>query len=429
MTDAKKGKQDEKKEVSNAQTATLHLQGKEYQLPIVVGSENEVAIDVTSLRAQSGAITIDPGYVNTGSCFSEISYIDGDAGILRYRGYPIEELAESASYDEVIYLLIHGELPTPEQLKKMQDQINGYSCIDPRIDSIIESFPKSTHPMAALVATTSVLDGFADWGEDLDEDTYRILGQFKGIVARIARHYLGQPCIRSRAEGGYVEDFVHMMLGRDDELVVGAMNKLLILHADHEQNCSASTVRMVGSAQATLPASISAGIAALSGPLHGGANQRVIEMLEHIQRDGGDVSTAVLKAKDKASGFKLMGFGHRVYKNLDPRARIVKQIADAVFDQLGIDDKALDIARELEQAALNDDYFVQRKLYPNVDFYSGIIYRTLGIPTDMFTVMFAQGRLPGWIAQWREWVLDPKSRIHRPRQVYTGKTVRSFKKK
>lgn len=407
--------------------AKLTLNGQEYDLPVVVGSEGEVAVDITKLRATSGAITLDPGYGNTGSCLSGVTFIDGEKGILRYRGYPIEDLAENATFDEVMYLLIWGELPTKAQLKEFRGKLAEAGQLPEAVKGQIDSLPPNIHPMAAVSSLTVTLSAYFPSSGDRDSDIINLLAKFKAIVAWSYRRKTGQPYIEPNGSLGYVEDFLTMMFGKADPATVKAMHKLLILHADHEQNCSASTVRMVGSSHADLYATISAGICALWGPLHGGANQAVIEMLEAIERDGGNTEKYVEMAKDKDSGFKLMGFGHRVYKNFDPRARIIKVAADDVLDALGIDDPSLDIAKQLEKAALEDEFFVARKLYPNVDFYSGIIYRALNIPTDFFTVMFALGRLPGWIAQWHELREDPTSRIHRPRQVYVGAGERHTK--
>ena len=405
--------------------AKLSLNGKEYEFPVLVGSEGEVAIDIAALRGQSGAITLDPGYGNTGSCQSAITFIDGEKGILRYRGYPIEELAEKSTFDEVMYLLIWGDKPSADQLAKFRAQLVEHAGLDERVKKHLEALPASTHPMAVISSVLATLSAYYPSTDDRDEDIVRLLAKFKSLVAWSYRRKKGLDYINPDPNLGYVEDFLNMMFGSYDEATVSAMHQLLILHADHEQNCSTSTVRMVGSSHADVYATMAAGVCALWGPLHGGANQAVIEMLEAIQNDGGDVSKYVAMAKDKESGFKLMGFGHRVYKNFDPRARIIKKAADKVLDALGIDDPSLDIAKQLEKVALEDEFFVARKLYPNVDFYSGIIYRALNIPTDFFTVMFALGRMPGWISQWRE-LRDENARIHRPRQVYIGPKQRSF---
>ena len=419
--------------------ATLEINGQKHEFPLITGTENEVAIDIKALRSVTGGITtIDPGYKNTGSCVSAITFLDGEKGILRYRGYSIEELAEKADFLEVAYLLIFGELPTQEQLDKFHSDIKKHSVVDDDIKKILDAFPKSAHPMGVLSSLTSALTAFnpSSVNVDSEEEMYnaivRILGKFPILVAWTMRKKMGLPLDYGSSSLGYVENILQMMFKRPDEnyeqnpILVNALDKLLILHADHEQNCSTSTVRIVGSSHAGLFASLSAGISALWGPLHGGANQAVLEMLEAIKEDGGDTKKYMGKAKDKEDPFRLMGFGHRVYKNFDPRARIIKKAADDVLGDLGVEDPILDIAKGLEKEALEDDYFVKRKLYPNVDFYSGIIYRSMNIPVEMFTVMFALGRLPGWIAQWREMRLN-KEPIGRPRQVYTGETLRSFK--
>ena len=416
-------------------TAKLIVEGKEYELPVVVGTENETGVDITQLRAKSGAITLDPGYGNTGSCQSAITYIDGDKGILRYRGYPIEQVAEHASFVEVCYLLIYGHLPSEAELAAFSDKLTRHSLIHEDMKKFFEGFPQSAHPMAILSSMIASLSAYypdATKEGDADLNIIRLLSKAKTIAAFSYKKSVGQPFIYPQNHLSYTENFMHMMWAVPAEpyevspIVDRALNLLLILHADHEQNCSTSTVRMVGSSDANLFASISAGVCALWGPLHGGANQQVIEMLQQIRDAGGDYRRFVEMAKDKNSGFKLMGFGHRVYKNFDPRARILKQSADEVLSELGVTDPLLDIAKELERVALEDPYFVERKLYPNVDFYSGIIYRAMGIPTDMFTVMFALGRLPGWIAHWKEMVEDKSMRISRPRQIYTGATERDW---
>ncbi|MFT5762323.1 MAG: citrate synthase [Polaribacter sp.] len=419
--------------------ATLKIDGQEFDFPLIKGTENETAIDIKELRAVTGGvITIDPGYKNTGSCESEITFLDGEKGILRYRGYSIEELAEKADFLEVAYLLIFGELPTSEQLKKFQEDICTQSLVDEDIRKIVDAFPKSAHPMGVISSLTSALTAFnpSSVNVDSEEDMYKaivkILGKFPVLVAWTMRKKQGLPLDYGDCNLDYVENTYKMMFKQPNKeyftnkVVVNALNKLLILHADHEQNCSTSTVRIAGSSHAGLFASLSAGISALWGPLHGGANQAVLEMLEAIKEDGGDTKKYMAKAKDKNDPFRLMGFGHRVYKNFDPRAKIIKSAADEVLNDLGVDDPILEIAKGLEQEALNDPYFVERKLYPNVDFYSGIIYRAMGIPVEMFTVMFALGRLPGWIAQWKEMRLG-KEPIGRPRQIYTGENLRSFK--
>jgi citrate synthase len=412
--------------------AKLILDGKEYDLPVIVGSENEPALDTTKLRELTGCVTLDPGYGNTGSCFSAVTFIDGEKGILRYRGYPIEDLAEKSSFLEVAHLLIYGELPTKEQKAKFESSVTNHTLIHEDMKKFFEGYPGSAHPMAILGAMFASLSTYYPdtKKQDLDLDIVRLIAKAPTIAAFSHKKSVGQPFVYPRNDLDYAANFLHMMFAVPSQryevsaAVRDALNLLLILHADHEQNCSTSTVRMVGSSNANIFASMAAGVSALWGPLHGGANQEVIEMLEGIRASGGDAKKAVALAKDKASGFKLMGFGHRVYKNFDPRARILKKAADRVLKDLGVKDPLLDIAKGLEELALADPYFVERKLYPNVDFYSGIIYRAMGIPTDMFTVMFALGRLPGWIAQWKELRDDPKTRIYRPRQIYTGKTLR-----
>ncbi len=417
--------------------ATLEYQGKKYEFPVIEGSENELAIDIKTLRASSGMITIDPGFKNTGSCESAITFLDGEKGILRYRGYSIEELAEKAEFLEVAYLLIFGELPNQEQLANFHKDIKAESHVDEEMKKILDGFPKSAHPMGVLSSLTSALIAFnpASVNVSSEKEMYgaivRILAKFPVLVAWTLRKKKGLPLDYGDDNLGYVENIHKMMFKKPNQeyksnkLVIEALDKLLILHADHEQNCSTSTVRIVGSSHAGLFASLSAGISALWGPLHGGANQAVLEMLEAIEKDGGDTKKYMAKAKDKNDPFRLMGFGHRVYKNFDPRAKIIKKAADDVLGDMGIDDPILEIAKGLEKEALEDQYFVDRKLYPNVDFYSGIIYRALGIPTEMFTVMFALGRLPGWIAQWREMRLKNEP-IGRPRQVYIGENARAF---
>ncbi|WP_400080857.1 citrate synthase [Winogradskyella sp. R77965] len=419
--------------------ATLEINGEKYEFPVVVGTENEVAIDVKSLRgATGGVITLDPGYKNTGSCESAITFLDGEKGILRYRGYSIEELAEKADFLEVAYLLIFGELPTQEQHDKFHEDIKSHSVVDDDIKKILDAFPKSAHPMGVLSSLTSALTAFYPTSVDVNSEEamynsiVRILGKFPVLVAWTMRKKHGLPLDYGDNKLGYVENVLKMMFKspnsdyEQNPILIDALDKLLILHADHEQNCSTSTVRITGSSHAGLFVSLASGISALWGPLHGGANQAVLEMLEAIKEDGGDTKKYMAKAKDKSDPFRLMGFGHRVYKNFDPRAKIIKVAADEVLGDLGVEDPILDIAKGLEKEALEDQYFVDRKLYPNVDFYSGIIYRAMGIPVEMFTVMFALGRLPGWIAQWREMRLR-KEPIGRPRQLYTGETYRAFK--
>jgi len=417
--------------------ATLNLNNKVTVLHLITGSENEVALDISKLRLDANLITIDAGFKNTGSCQSAITFLDGEKGILRYRGYSIEELANKADFLEVAYLLIFGELPTKQQLEKLSDDIKERSIIDEDLRIILNSYPKSAHPMGILSSLTSGLVAFDPSAVDIDddEDMYdailNLLAKIPVLVAWVYRRRKGLPLEYGDTSLGYVENIAKMMFQRpnkeyiQNQTVVSALNKLLILHADHEQNCSTSTVRIVGSSYAGLFASVSAGISALWGRLHGGANQAVIEMLEAINEDGGDTKKYMSKAKDKSDPFRLMGFGHRVYKNFDPRAKIIKVAADEVLKNLGIDDPILDIAKGLEKEALEDQYFVDRKLYPNVDFYSGIIYKALDIPAEMFTVMFALGRLPGWVAHWREMRLR-KEPIGRPRQVYIGENLRSF---
>ncbi len=417
--------------------AILELNGERYEFPLVVGTENEVAIDIKTLRAQTGAVTLDPGYKNTGSCESSITFLNGEKGELRYRGYSIDDLAENASFIQTAYLLIFGEFPTSEQLAKFEADIKAHSEVDSRLLQIVDSFPNSAHPMGILSSVTSALVAFnpSSVNVDSDEDMYKavvsILGRLPILVAYSQRKITNQSYVASDSNLDYIENLCSMMFKKAGEpyvqnpVIVAALNKLLILHADHEQNCSTSTVRIVGSSHAGLYASISAGISALWGPLHGGANQAVLEMLQAISDDGGDTKKYMAKAKDKNDPFRLMGFGHRVYKNFDPRARIIKKAADEVLADLGVSDPILDIAKGLEKEALEDQYFVDRKLYPNVDFYSGIIYRAMGIPVEMFTVMFALGRLPGWIAQWKE-MRSRKEPIGRPRQIYTGDTLRKL---
>ena len=422
-----------------SEIAKLKIGDNSYEFPLIQGSENELAIDIKTLRGvTNGVITIDPGYKNTGACKSAITFLNGEKGVLRYRGYSIEDLAEKADFLEVAYLLIFGELPTKDQLVKFHADIKDKAIVDDDVRKILDAFPKTAHPMGILSSLTSALTAFnpSSVNVDSDEEMYqaivKIMGKLPVLVSWAMRKINGLPLNYGSNSLGYVENVMSMMFSKPNEeytinpIVRDALNKLLILHADHEQNCSTSTVRIVGSSHAGLFASLSAGISALWGPLHGGANQAVLEMLEAIKEDGGDTKKYMAKAKDKNDPFRLMGFGHRVYKNFDPRAKIIKVAADQVLNDLGIDDPILDVAKSLEQEALNDPYFVDRKLYPNVDFYSGIIYRAMGIPVEMFTVMFALGRLPGWIAQWREMRLG-KEPIGRPRQIYTGETLRKFK--
>ncbi len=416
----------------------LSYKGKDFEFPLIEGSEKEKGIDIKSLRSQTGLITYDPGYKNTGSCMSDITFLDGEEGILRYRGYSIEDLCEKASFIEVAFLLIFGDMPSKKELKLFNDEIRKDSLVDEDLKSILKSFPKSAHPMGVLSSLTSGLIAFNPSSVDIESEIeFReaiiiLIAKFPILASWTHRKVKGLPLNYANTSLSYVENIAHMMFKlphqdfKPSPIVVNALNKLLILHADHEQNCSTSTVRIVGSSHAGLFASVSAGISALWGPLHGGANQAVIEMLESIKNDGGDIIKYMDKAKDKNDPFRLMGFGHRVYKNFDPRARIIKKAADEVLDDLGINDPVLEIAKSLEKEALGDQYFINRNLYPNVDFYSGIIYRALGIPTEMFTVMFALGRLPGWIAQWSE-MRKNKEPIGRPRQIYSGSNHRLVK--
>ena len=421
-----------------SKTAILELEGKRYEFPTITGSENETAIDISKLRDLTGAITMDPGYKNSGVCESKITFLDGEEGILRYRGYSIEDLADKANFLEVAYLVIFGELPSKSALLKFETDIRRYSLVNEEMKNIIDGFPKTAHPMGVLASLTSALTAFnpkvVNVENDLEmyEAIVKTMGKFLVLASWTYRKSMGYPLNYYDNTIGYVDNFMQLMFRlptgpySTNPTVVDALDKLFILHADHEQNCSTSTVRMVGSSHAGLFASISAGVSALWGPLHGGANQAVLEMLEEIQKNGGDADKYLAKAKDKEDPFRLMGFGHRVYKNFDPRAKIIKKAADEVLSTLGVNDPILAIAKKLEESALVDDYFISRKLYPNVDFYSGIIYRALGIPTDMFTVLFAIGRLPGWIAQWKE-MRENKEPIGRPRQVYTGYPLRDFK--
>jgi citrate synthase len=421
-----------------AESAELILDGKSYSLPVIEGSEHEKAFDIGKLRDQTGYVTLDSGYKNTGATKSAITFLDGEEGILRYRGYPIEQLAEKSSFLEVAYLLIYGTLPTQAELDNFGNQITKHTLVHEDVRKIFDGFPSAAHPMAILSSLICSLTAFYPESvspdlskEEIDLNVIRLMAKISTIAAWTYKNNMGHPLNYPRNDLDYCSNFLYMMFSFPTEKyeinpkVVSALNKLLILHADHEQNCSTSTVRLVGSANASLYGSVSAGINALWGPLHGGANQEVLEMLQSIQADGGDTAKWVEKAKDKNSGFRLMGFGHRVYKNFDPRAKIIKKAADEVLTALGIEDPLLKIAQELEQAALTDPYFVERKLYPNVDFYSGIIYRAIGIPTEMFTVMFALGRLPGWIAQWKE-MRENKEPIGRPRQIYTGELERDY---
>lgn len=421
-----------------SEIAKLELDGKVYEFPVIEGTENEKAIDISALRAKTGYITIDSGFKNTGSTQSAITFLDGEEGILRYRGYPIEQLAEKAEFLEVAFLLIYGELPTKEEYTKFKDSITKHTLIHEDMKHFFDAYPPKAHPMGILAASLSSLSTF--YPESLDPNRpkeavdltmQRLIAKVPTLAAWAYKNAMRHPVIYPNNKLDYCSNFLHMMFAMPTDnyevnpVVASALNKLLILHADHEQNCSTSTVRIVGSSQANLYTSISAGVSALWGPLHGGANQAVIEMLEAIKADGGDTEKWIAKAKDKDDSFRLMGFGHRVYKNFDPRATIIKKAADDVLTALGVDDPILDIAKKLEKVALEDEYFKARGLYPNVDFYSGIIYRALGIPTEMFTVMFALGRLPGWIAQWKE-MIENKEPIGRPRQVYTGANKRDY---
>ena len=422
-----------------SENAILEVDGKRYEFPVLRGTENEIAIDLKTLRSvTNGIITLDPGYKNTGACKSAITFLDGEKGILRYRGYSIESLAEKSNFLEVAYLVIFGELPTAAQFKKFDDDIKAHSLLNEEMKNIINGFPKVAHPMGMLSSLTSALTAFnpitvnVHSEKDLYNAIVKLLAKFPVLAAWAHSVNQGTPLNYADNSLDYVSNIMQMMFEIPttkyviNPIAVKALDQLLILHEDHEQNCSTSTVRIVGSSEAGLFASISAGVSALWGRLHGGANQAVIEMLEAIQKDGGDVDKYILKAKDPNDSFRLMGFGHRVYKNFDPRAKIIKAAADELLAELNINDPALKIAKHLEEVALKDEYFVSRKLYPNVDFYSGIIYKALGIPSEMFTVMFAIGRLPGWIAQWKEMRLGGEP-IGRPRQLYVGHTERDFK--
>ena len=412
--------------------------GTELDLPLADASEGAAGADISKLLAKTGLVTYDPGFANTASCASAITYIDGDAGILRYRGYPIDELAEHSTFLEVSYLLIYGELPTADELAQFTDKIKIHTLLHEDLKRFFEGFPRDAHPMPVLSSAVSALSTFYQDSlnpfdaEHVDLSTVRLLAKLPTIAAYAYKKSMGQPFLYPDNAIGLVENFLRMTFGfpaepyEADPAVVRALDMLFILHADHEQNCSTSTVRLVGSSQANLFASVSAGINALFGPLHGGANQAVLEMLEDIREDGGDVTTFVQKVKNKEDGVKLMGFGHRVYKNYDPRATVIKKMADEILSAMGKRDNLLDIAMELEGVALSDDYFVERKLYPNVDFYTGLLYRAMGFPTKMFTVLFAIGRLPGWIAQWHEMINDPATKIGRPRQLYTGPVQREY---
>src|SRR5882762_5369591 len=421
-----------------SETAQLKIGDKTYDLPVIGGTEGEKAIDISKLRDQTGYVTLDIGYKNTGATQSSITFLDGELGILKYRGYPIEQLAEKSSFIEVAYLLIYGELPSEQQLTDFQYQISRHTLVHEDMKKFFDGFPSKSHPMGQLSSLICSLSAFypeslksIQTEEELHLSIIKMLAKMATVVSWIYKKSLGHPLIYPQNKYDYVTNFLYMTFGQRteqieiDPVIVSAMNTLLILHADHEQNCSTSTVRIVGSSESNIYASVSAGISALWGPLHGGANQAVIEMLEKIKEDGGDTDKWIAKAKDKNDPFRLMGFGHRVYKNFDPRAKIIKKACDDILEKLGIDDEVLAIAKKLEEVALKDPYFVERKLYPNVDFYSGIIYRALGFPTEMFTVLFALGRLPGWIAQWKE-MKENKEPIGRPRQIYTGDTEREY---
>jgi citrate synthase len=419
----------------SAGTVRIEYEGGSIELPLIKGSEGELAFDITQLRSKTGMITLDPGFGNTGACRSAITFIDGERGILRYRGYPIEELAEKSTFLEVAWLLMHGELPTARELETFADEVTHHTMLHVNFNRFFEGLPKDAHPMPVCAAAVGALATFYQQPEteqSIKDSVTRLIAKMPTIAAYSYKHSIGQPFILPKNALDYCSNFLNMMFATPceeyvvDPVLARAVDLLLILHADHEQNCSTSTVRVVGSSRANLFASIAAGISALWGPLHGGANQEVIEMLEQIEAEGGDVQKFVDRAKDKKDNSRLMGFGHRVYKNFDPRAKILKRSAMEVINKLGVKSRQLEIALKLEEIALKDDYFVSRKLYPNVDFYSGIIYKALGIPVNMFTVMFALGRMPGWIAQWLEMRRDPDTRIARPRQVYVGPTERSY---
>lgn len=418
-----------------SEKAKLIVKDKNIELPIFIGTEGEVAIDITKLRAETGFVTIDSGYMDTGACTSAITFLDGEKGILKYRGYSIEEIAEKSSFLESSYLIFYGKLPTATELKAFETRIASFDEVPEGIKSMIKAFPKDAHPMAILSSNIVSLSAFYNdlCAQDLtpaqkDTAIAQLMGQLKVMAAYAFRHSQGKEFVKSNKNLDYCSDFIHMMTGNDkvDPKVAKALDILLILHVDHEQNCSTSSVRMVGSSKANIFATISAGVDALWGPLHGGANQAVLEMLQEIKESGKGYEAFLAEVKDKNSGSRLMGFGHRVYKNFDPRAKIIKTACDSVLATLGVQDPLLDIAKGLEAVALKDEYFVSRKLYPNVDFYSGIIYRALGIPTNMFTVMFAMGRLPGWMAQWKEMVEQPGFKICRPRQIYIGDTSNKY---
>ncbi|MBB75886.1 MAG: citrate (Si)-synthase [Planctomycetaceae bacterium] len=426
------------KENSMSDVAKLTLNDTAVDLPVVEGTEHERGLDISKLRAQTGLVTLDEGYVNTGSTTSSITFLNGEQGILRYRGYPIESIAANCDFVEVCYLLIYGELPTADELQNFRSAIRRHTMLHEDMRSFYNGFPRDAHPMAILSSTVSCLSTFYQDSldpqneEQVESSVLRLIAKLPTIAAYSYKKSFGQPFIYPQNDLSYVENFLQMMFSVPSEPYeidpdfVDALNLLLIVHADHEQNCSTSTVRMVGSSNANLFASIAAGICALWGPLHGGANEAVVNMLDQIIADGANVQKYVDMAKDKSSGFRLMGFGHRVYKNYDPRARIIKVACDKLLDKLNIDDPLFDVAQQLEEVALNDPYFVEKKLYPNVDFYSGVVYRAIGIPVQMFTVLFAMGRLPGWIAHWMEMHRSPTFRICRPRQIYTGNLDREF---
>jgi citrate synthase len=423
---------------NNPQTVALRHEGGELEMKVVPASEGASGIELGKLLSTTGLVTLDTGFVNTASCSSEITYIDGDAGILRYRGYPIEQLAARSNFAEVSYLLIYGELPTQAQLDDFSSKISRHTLLHEDLKRFFDGFPRDAHPMPVLSSAVSALSTFYQDSlspfdaNQVEISTIRLLAKLPTIAAYAYKKSIGQPFLYPDNSLGLVENFLRMTFGFPAEAydldpdLVRALDLLFILHADHEQNCSTSTVRLVGSSEANLFASISAGINALFGPLHGGANSAVLEMLEKIKNDGGDVKAFVNKVKNKEDGVRLMGFGHRVYKNYDPRAAIIKKTADEILGKLGADDQLLDIAKQLEEAALSDEYFISRKLYPNVDFYTGLIYRAMGFPTKFFTVLFALGRLPGWIAHWREMINDPATKIGRPRQIYTGHASRDY---
>ncbi len=422
-----------------SETAKIIVEGKEYEFPIIVGTEGEKAIDISKLRDLTGHITLDIGFKNTGSTKSAITFLDGELGILHHRGYSIEDLAEHASFLEVSYLLLYGKLPNATEYEEFQNAIREHTLANEGLEAMFKAFPTGSHPMGQLSSMVAALGLYYPKAlnphrpeEAINRTIIRLMAKMPTICAMIYKKRNGHPTVYPKNSLDYVSNYLNMTFGQvtmpeyePDPVLVSAMNKLLILHADHEQNCSASTVRVVGSSQSNLYSSISAGISALWGPLHGGANQEVLEMLEQIQNDGGDVQKWINKAKDKNDSFRLMGFGHRVYKNFDPRAKIIKKACDDVLEKLGVNDPVLEIAKQLEEAALTDPYFIERKLFPNVDFYSGIIYRAMGFPTDFFTVLFSMGRLPGWISQWQE-MRKEKQPIARPRQIYTGETIRPF---